>query len=125
MKAKKHTHPASLAGALSAVTLALGALAPLPAALAPFAGIQNARAQTNPCVPQKTRSANPCAPQKTRSANPCAPQKTRSANPCAPSKAANPCAPKAGTKASKPKCDQAAPKNPCAPKPKCTQDDGK
>lgn len=107
MKSTSKRKVLSLSGKLSLVTLALAAMAPLPAALAPFSIISEARAQSNPCAPTPPKStpANPCAPQKARPANPCAPQPAN----------------KAGkTEKAKKKCD--APKNPCAPTPKCTED---
>lgn len=114
MKKTQQTRAVSLAGKLSAMTLALGAMAPLPAALAPLSGVATAHAQTNPCAPPPPKATNPCAPQPAAApANPCAP----AANPCAP--AANPCAPAAPVKKkAKKKCDT-TPANPCAPAPKC------
>jgi hypothetical protein len=107
MKSKNKKHALSLSGKLSLATLALAAMAPLPAALGPFSVISEAHAQSNPCAP---------TPPKSRPANPCAPQKARPANPCAPKPAH-----KAGTaEKAKKNCD--APKNPCAPAPKCTED---
>jgi hypothetical protein len=104
---KRH---ASLGVRLSTATLAIAAMAPLPAALAPLGGVSAAHAQSNPCAPTPPKSApaNPCAPQKSAPANPCAPQAARPANPCAP-------------KAGKGKKDCDAPKNPCAPAPKCDE----
>ena len=100
----------SLGVRLSTATLAIAAMAPLPAALAPLGGVSAAYAQSNPCAPTPPKSApaNPCAPQKAAPANPCAPQAARPGNPCAP-------------KAGKSKKDCDAPKNPCAPAPKCDE----
>lgn len=109
-KPHHHKRSASLGVRLSTATLALAAMAPLPAALAPLGGVSTAYAQTNPCAPTPAKSApaNPCAPQKAAAGNPCAPQAARPANPCAP---------KPGK--TKKNCD--TPKNPCAPAPKCDE----
>ncbi len=110
-------------GKLSALTLALAAIIPLPAALSPLSGVTEAHAQaTNPCAPTrpaKARPANPCAPQKARPANPCAPQKkVRPANPCAPT----PAVPEAAqTQQDETDCN--GPVNPCAPVPDCPRDE--
>lgn len=126
MKKTRSRHPVALACQLSVLTLALAALAPLPAAASPYSGVAMAGAQTNPCAP--TRPANPCAPRKATPANPCAPRKAAPANPCAPHKVAptNPCAPKAASKTTKTqKADKnctTGPVNPCAPVPKCDKD---
>ena len=121
MNKSNRKRSASLGVRLSTATLAIAAMAPLPAALAPFGGVSAAHAQNNPCAPTPAKSApaNPCAPQKAGAANPCAPQKAGAANPCAPQAArpANPCAPKDGK--GKKDCD--APKNPCAPAQKCDE----
>lgn len=111
MSKSNRKRSASLGVRLSTATLAIAAMAPLPAALAPFGGVTAAHAQTNPCAPTPAKSApaNPCAPQKAGAANPCAPQAARPANPCAPMKAGK----------GKKNCD--APKNPCAPAPKCDE----
>ncbi|TAL83354.1 MAG: hypothetical protein EPN74_14415 [Rhodanobacter sp.] len=97
---KKRAAP--LAAKLSAVTLALAAMAPLPAALAPLSGVTIAHAQSNPCAPSRPA---------TKSNNPCAPKKARPSNPCAPRQAAKP------KKADK---NCRGPKNPCAPARKCS-----
>ena len=128
---KKRT---ALACELSALTLVLGAMAPLPAAVSMFGGVSEARAQTNPCAPKpppKLAPVNPCAPQtqKATPVNPCAPKKAAPLNPCAPQKAAptNPCAPKAANskasdvKTTKDHCK--GPVNPCAPTAGCDKDD--
>ena len=120
-----------LACELSVLTLALAAMAPLPAAMGAAGLIAQAQAQTNPCAPTppaKPTPANPCAPRKAPPANPCAPRKAAPANPCAPQKArpANPCAPKAidrkvtTDKAAQEKCKD--PANPCAPRVNCDKD---
>ena len=109
MKKTSARHPVALACQLSALTLALAALAPLPAAAGPSGGAAMASAQTNPCAPKPPAKAAPT-------------------NPCAPHKAAptNPCAPKAAGKADKQqKADKSCttgPVNPCAPVPKCDKD---
>lgn len=108
MKSTNKRQALSLSGKLSLVTLALAAMAPLPAALAPFSVVAEASAQTNPCAP---------TPPKSRPANPCAPRKARPRNPCAPQPASK------EDKAEKTKKHCDAPKNPCAPAPKCTDDD--
>lgn len=119
MKKIRNKKRTPLACELSALTLALAAMAPLPAAMAAVGLVAETSAQTNPCAPKppaKTAPANPCAPQKKAPpANPCAPQKATPVNPCAP-KAIDSKA-KAGKEACK------APVNPCAPKPPC--DNGK
>lgn len=119
MTRKHQPSKASLAGKLSAVTLAIGAMAPMLTAC--NNGQQSGPAKTpsaqqapqggasNPCAPQSQNAGNPCAPQG--ASNPCAPQ--ASSNPCAPQAASNPCAPKAA----KSDCNQAA--NPCAPAANC------
>lgn len=108
MKNTNKKRALSLGSRLSVVSLALATMAPLPAALAPFAAIVEVHAQANPCAP---------SPPKAKTANPCTPQKARPANPCAP-KAGNKAAGKAGMKA-KTNCD--ASKNPCAPARKCAE----
>ena len=110
----------TLACELSALTLALAAMAPLPAAMAGVGLVGESQGQTNPCAPTrpaKTAPVNPCAPRKTAPANPCAPQKAPPANPCAPRKAApaNPCAPRKAAPANPCAPQKAAPVNPCAP----------
>lgn len=111
MKKVSNQHSVSLACKLSVLTLALAAMAPLPAALSSFSGIATASAQTNPCAPKPPAKA--------------APTRAAPTNPCAPHKAAptNPCAPKAASKADKKqKADKACTTgaaNPCAPAPKC------
>ncbi len=109
MKNTNKKRALSLGSKLSAITLVLATLAPLPTALAPFSAIAEVHAQANPCAP---------SPAKARTANPCAPQKARPANPCAP-KAGNKAAGKAAMKA-KTNCD--ASKNPCAPARKCDEE---
>lgn len=107
MKSTSKRQALSLSGKLSVVTLALAAMAPLPAALSPFSVITEAHAQTNPCAP---------TPPKSKPANPCAPQKAQPANPCAPQAGAK------ASKSGKTKKPCNTPKNPCAPAPKCTED---
>ncbi len=115
MKMTSIRRPIGLACKLSALALAVAALAPLPALAGPSSDAASMSAQTNPCAP--TRPANPCAPQKAAPANPCAPQKAAPVNPCAP---------QADRKAVKQqKADKsctAGPVNPCAPAPKCGKD---
>jgi len=102
MTRNNQTNKASLAGKLSALTLAIGAMTPMLSACnqgqnndkAPAPSAQQAQkaGPSNPCAPQAGPS-NPCAPQaQTAPANPCAPQSpaaSKSApqpsNPCAPS----------------------------------------
>lgn len=108
MKKTRTRHPVALACQLSALTLALAALAPLPAAAGPSSGMAMAGAQTNPCAPKppvKAAPVNPCAPHKVAPTNPCAPKaaskatKTQNADEKCTTKPANPCAPA-------PKCDK-------------------
>lgn len=104
MNKPRKNSAASLSARLTAVTLAIAAMSPLPAALAPFGGIGLVQAQSNPCAPSKpTKSAtNPCAPMRQRAANPSASMKDQKA---------------IDSKKSTNDCDQ--PKNPCAPARKC------
>ena len=108
MKKTRTRRPVALACQLSALTLALAALAPLPAAAGSSSGVAMASAQTNPCAPKPPAKATPV--------NPCAPQKAAPTNPCAP-KAASEADKK--QKADK-NCSKAV--NPCAPAPKCDKD---
>ena len=68
---KHRTRKTSLAVALSAATLAVGAIAPLPMAISPIGA---AYAVENPCAPAAKKPANPCAPAAKKPANPCAPK---------------------------------------------------
>jgi hypothetical protein len=110
MNRKQLVSKASLAGKLSAATLAIGAMAPMLSACS-----QNGQ-NANPSTQQapKAGPSNPCAPQNSSPANPCAPQ-------AAP---ANPCAPQAdsATKKAKKDCEKAS--NPCAPAPNCDDSQG-
>jgi hypothetical protein len=121
MTRKNQTSKASLAGKLSAVTLAIGAMTPMLSACnngqqggaskTPSAQQAPKAGPSNPCAPssQNAGASNPCAPQA--ASNPCAPQ--AASNPCAPQAASNPCAPKPA----KSDCQQAS--NPCAPAANC------
>lgn len=103
MTQKNQPSKASLAGKLSALTLAIGAMSPLLSACshgqdngkAPAPKMQQApkAAPSNPCAPQaQAAPTNPCAPQaQAAPSNPCAPQ---TAAPASTTKApSNPCAP--------------------------------
>lgn len=107
MTQKNHISKASLAGRLSAITLAIGAMSPLLSACsqgqngnapAPSAKQASKAGPSNPCAPQAGNAgpSNPCAPQaKAAPSNPCAPQAAPAmsskppSNPCAPSQNGN------------------------------------
>ena len=103
MTQKNQISKASLAGRLSALTLAIGAMSPLLSACSHGQGNDTAKAPSTQAAP-KTAPSNPCAPQagKAGPSNPCAPQAK-----AAPS---NPCAPQAA-----PSTSSKQPSNPCAP----------
>jgi len=101
MTQKNPISKASLAGRLSALTLAIGAMSPLLSACshgqngnapAPSAKQASKAAPSNPCAPQaQAAPSNPCAPQaQATPSNPCAPQAApattskKPSNPCAP-----------------------------------------
>lgn len=96
MTQKNQTSKASLAGKLSALTLAIGAMSPMlsacshggnEAAPAPSAKEAPKAAPSNPCAPQAAAPSNPCAPQ---AQNPCAPHPAPAMSSKTPT---NPCAP--------------------------------
>ncbi len=109
MTQKNQTNKALLAGKLSALTLAIGAMTPMLSACnqgqnngkAPAPSAQQApkAGPSNPCAPQAGQAGptNPCAPQaQAAPSNPCAPQSTapsssapQPSNPCAPSQSGN------------------------------------
>lgn len=104
---KNAVSKASLAGKLSAVTLAIGAMTPMLSACSH--GQDNDAAKTQSAQQaSKAAPSNPCAPQAGMAgpSNPCAPQaQAAPSNPCAPQSAApasstkqpsNPCAPQGG-----------------------------
>ena len=106
MKTTNKISAASLACRLAAVSVAIAAMAPLPAALAPFGGVGTVQAQSNPCAPTKPVAkkapANPCRPMNRSPANPCAPKMPQKSQ----------ATPKAGKS-----CKGSG--NPCAPAAKC------
>lgn len=101
---KNQISKASLAGKLSAVTLAIGAMTPMLSACSHGQGNDAAKTPSAQQAP-KAAPSNPCAPQASMAgpSNPCAPQ----AQQAAPS---NPCAPQAA-----PASTAKQPTNPCAP----------
>ena len=109
MKTPNKISAASLAGRLAAVSVAIAAMAPLPAALAPFGGVGTVQAQSNPCAPTepaaKKAPANPCRPMTRKPAISCAPKMPQKSQ----------ATPKPGKN-----CKGAA--NPCAPAAKCDSD---
>ncbi len=118
VKLNTDRHAVALACKLSVLTLALAAMAPLPAAASPFSGAPAAFAQaTNPCAPKPR-----VQPAKAAPANPCAPRKAAPMNPCAPKAAAAGEATK--TQKADKHCKTTGAANPCAPARKCA-DDGK
>lgn len=110
MKKPNKTSVASLAGRLAAVSVAVAAMAPLPAALAPFGGVGMVQAQSNPCAPAKPVAkktpANPCGPMNKNAPHPCAPKMQQKGQ--------------AASKTGK-NCKESG--NPCAPAAKCDSND--
>lgn len=113
MSRKSTISKVSLAGKLSALTLAIGAMTPLLSACSHEQG-NGASTPAGTQQAAKAAPSNPCAPKagNTGPTNPCAPQaQATPSNPCAPQSAAP------ANKAGKKDCKQ--PANPCAPSTSC------